>query len=63
MSAACNNTLPNDNTDLCTLSTCCMAQAIVGYRPSVPTNAAYLSIFALFLLTQLASVKIERGGF
>lgn len=44
----CNTTV----VDMCTPSTCCLAQGIVTYLPTVAGNAFYLACFALLLLAQ-----------
>lgn len=38
--------------DLCTPSTCCLAQGMMTYLPTVAGNGFYLACFALLLLAQ-----------
>ena len=61
MGLIANPTIPDD---LCTLSTCTLAQAHFQYLPTLPGNALFLSIFSLCLLVQVwLGIKYKTWGF
>lgn len=49
---------------LCTLKTCSLLQAHFQYLPSLPGNALYLSIFAIYLVAQVGlGIRYRTWGF
>jgi hypothetical protein len=52
------------NTDECTLQTCLLSAAYIGYRPNVPGNMVYLALFAVLMVGQVgAGIKYRTWSF
>jgi hypothetical protein len=56
------HTHPTPQHTECTLTTCPISTSYYFYQPSLPTNAIFLTIFTLALLTQLTTHLTRRRG-
>jgi len=59
-----NITSPDFNPELCTLHTCPIQYAQIGYVPTLAGNSLYLAIFALLLFFQvLIGIRYRNWGY